>query len=156
MRARLKWYCCDTCNPKHDQCILASTTPKPGKCPCFSGFDPEWKKAYSWQAQIYATCIMCVITLIALWFGVGGCTKTAMKRIVRTEFVQCCHLPSPVVTEYTAFTHYEFLMRSKMEGAEMVVDGDYRHLAIESREQRPDPNTVRAITEGVVSGLVGL
>lgn len=115
-----------------------------------------WRKMYSWQIQIWITWILCVITLIALWFGVGGCTKTAMKRIVTRELIQRCHLPNPVITEYTVFTHFEFLMRSKMEGAEMVVDGDYRHLAIESREQMPDPNTVKAITDGVVSGLVGL
>ena len=88
--------------------------------------------------------IIGILIIIACWQP--GCTKTAMKRTVRTELVQCCHLPNPVVTEYTAFTHYEFLMRSKMEGAEMVVDGDYRHLSIESREQRPDPNTIRAIS----------
>ena len=100
-------------------------------------------------------CVL-LLTLVALAVACCSCTKTAMKRIVRTELIQCCHLPSPVVTEYTAFTHYEFLMRSKMEGAEMVVDGDYRHLAIESREQMPDPKTIKAIIEALNVGDIAM
>ena len=46
-------------------------------------------------------------------------------------------------------------MRSKMSEAEVVVDGDYRHYAIGTREQHPDPNTVKAITEGVVGAVIG-
>lgn len=74
-----------------------------------------------------------------------GCTSTGMKRIT-----------SPDGTEYTSFVHREFLMRSKMKEAEVVVDGDYRHYAIGTRIQAPDPNGVRAITEGAVDAAVGL
>ena len=111
----------------------------------------KWLKDKRFQITVSIICLAVMIICL-----LTGCTKTAMKRTVTRELVQCCHLPNPIITEYTAFTHYEFLMRSKMEGAEMVVDGDYRHLSIESREQRPDPNTIKEITEVVVTGLVGV
>lgn len=94
------------------------------------------------------------IPVVIFMCHVCGCTHTAMKR-TRTELIQECHRPNIVVNEYTSFVHREFLMRSKMTNAEAVVDGDYRHYSIESREQRPDPNTAGAVTEGAVRGIVG-
>ena len=76
--------------------------------------------------------IICMAGMI-----ITGCTKTAIKR----------------TDNYLAFTHYEFLMRSNMTNAEAVIDGDYRHYSVGSREQSPDPNSIRAIVEGVIEGL---
>jgi len=95
-----------------------------------------------------AVFVILFMLLLSAVGALSGCTSTAMKRIATRELVQCCHLPSPIVTEYTSFVHREFLMRSKMSEAEAVVDGDYRHYSIGTREQMPDPNSIDATFKG--------
>ena len=41
-------------------------------------------------------------------------------------------------------------MKSDMQNAEAVIDGPYRHYAIERRIQLPDPNTAKAVVKGAV------
>ncbi len=161
----MKYYTCDVCEDR--SCSYSADRVHSTwelTCPQYLGDVAEWLPACSWRIQIWITWILCVITLIALWVGVGGCTKTAMKRmVIRGNLIQRCHLADPIITdpitiEYIAFTHWEFMMRSKMEEAEVVVDGDYRHYSVGSREQYPDPNTVEALRKklGLVDVIVGV
>lgn len=83
----------------------------------------------------YAFAIIVIaLCLVAIVLSLCGCTHTALKRKV-----------SPSGKSYTSFVHREFLMRSKMEEAEAVVDGDYRHYSIGTRVQAPDPNSIDAM-----------
>ena len=88
--------------------------------------------------EITIIIIMLLILFGVVIFFLEGCTKTALKRIVVD--------PNGLVS-YTAFTNYECMMKSSMQEAEvMIEDGQgYRHYAIGSREQWPDPNTVEAV-----------
>lgn len=115
---------------------------------------PETERDILKDIRWYIKVIACMLGMV-IGIMLAGCTTTLTKRITTETISQCCHLPTKTTTEYTSFAHREFLMRSTMEDAEVVIDGAYRHYSISSREQAPDPNSVRAVTEGVVSGVVG-
>ena len=96
----------------------------------------EIKNLKHWLIAVY------VVLVLVFWVLVfSGCTKTALKRIVID--------PNGLIS-YTAFTNYECMMKSAMEDAEVVIDGDYRHYAIGSREQWPDPNSIEAAVKAAI------
>ncbi len=98
---------------------------------------------------------LAAIALLIFMCHVYGCTLTGMKR-THSELVQpCqgCQSPQEVISECTTFFHLECLMRSRMDNAEVLIDGDYRHYYMESRVQSPDPNTTQIIKNGVVTGV---
>jgi len=87
--------------------------------------------------------LIALLVLMVFLFMGNGCTKTALKRIVVN--------PNGLVS-YTAFTDYEFLMKSSMQDAEVVIEDEqgYRHYAIGSRDQWPDPNSIKVVKDGIV------
>ena len=81
-----------------------------------------------------------ILIMLGIALLLASCTKTALKRIVID--------PNGLIS-YTAFTNYECMMKSSMQDAEVVIEDKqgYRHYAIGSREQWPDPNSIEAAVE---------
>ncbi len=96
--------------------------------------EDEMDKVTEWACRVLLWIIVALVFAFACW----GCTKTALKRIIVD--------PNGLIS-YTAFTNYEFLMKSSMQDAEVMIEDSqgYRHYAIGSREQWPDPNSIEAV-----------
>jgi len=90
-------------------------------------------KKFNWGLLGFIILVVVWAVILSL---ISGCTKTAVKRIeVKPDGTRL----------YTAFTHYECLMKSEMDNAEVVIDGPYRHYAIGKRTQSPDSNSIEAL-----------
>ena len=95
------------------------------------------------------------ILLIIGWIGLmligafvlPGCTS---QKYTRAEFHENGDIKSSIT-----FTNEELLMHSNIDGVYVVVDDQKRELVIGEINHRPDAESVRAITKGVIEGILG-
>ena len=89
------------------------------------------------------------ITILLLFFLAlaGGCTS---QKYTRAEFHE-----NGDVKSFITFTNEELLMHSNIDGVYVIVDDQKRELIIGEINRRPDAESVRAITKGVVEGILG-
>ena len=88
--------------------------------------------------------ILLLIIACAICLYLEGCAKSAGKRIVID--------PNSGLISYVAVTNYEFFMHSSIQDMEVVIEDKqgYRHYAIGSREQWPDPNSIEAAVKAAM------
>lgn len=128
------WRCneCDTgpCNALTNPCLRPN-------CLYIRNELARWRKSYSWRIQIWTTWILCVVTLIALWFGVGGCTTIEYN-------------PETNAVKYQSFGGKEFdsLDITKTDTGDILIE-------VNKFKGEPVAEVAGKIAEGIVRGMGG-
>jgi len=98
--------------------------------------------------KLFVTAIAIIVVafaLIALATHLSGCTSWNYDR---SEYD-----PNGVLISSVTVNGKSFLTNSNVDNVSVKIEGEYRSLIIGSFNRTPDSNSVKALSEGVVTGI---